>query len=438
LNKHFQSATPETKALLFSTYMKFVNLYPDQLKDTIIAVFAAHHSAVDPEIQQRAVEYEVMAKYENQDLISDVWEAMPDFPERESNLLKLIKQKESGLTDKDPLQNAENENKNDEREESVESHGSIEQEREKQEQEDKDKVDDGNDKRDDLLNVNEKENVNQPVEEDLLSGLFSNSPQGPTTKQNNNSGPITLNPDPSLFSKAITAPNAILFNDEHIRISVKSQLEVENGIMKAYIIYNNPSDSNLENIKAEVDSSVQGFDIQFSPSDAFSCAAKQEFQQKCKAMIVTPPSGTLTFKITFNSNGQAYVLNLPFPVVPNKFFKAHNLDETQFKQQWQACDKQSQQIVDLKQQYTAESMRSVLTQSLNVGLIEGIDKNNNNAVGCAIWYFGKKKPDGNNVTMGVLVRAELNTQNSQMRITVRTKHQQTSDAVLSVCKQLLQ
>jgi len=436
LHKQFQSATPETKALLFSTYMKFVNLYPDDLKDTIIAIFAAHNSAVDPEIQQRAVEYEVMAKYENQDLITEVWEAMPDFPERESNLLKLIKQKEQGLTDKDPLKN---ESKNDdEREESAESHGSIEKEREKQEQEDKEgndnDNDNNNDKTDDLLNVNDKEKVNQPVEEDLLSGLFDSAT---TTKTGGGGGLITLKPDPSLFVKAIGQLNALLYNDNVIRIGVKSQLEVENGIMKIYLCYSNPSNSNIDNVKIEVDSSSQGFDIQFSPNTPFSCLPKQEYQQKCKAMIIAPPT-SLILKITFDAGGQSYALNLPFPVVPTKFFKPHILNDTQFKEQWQTSDKQSQQIFNLKQQFTSDSMRSTLSQTLNIGLIDGVDKNPNNVIGCAIWYFGKKKPDGSNLTMGILTRFELNSQKPQIRATVRSKHQMVSDAVLAVFQQVFE
>jgi len=178
--------------------------------------------------------------------------------------------------------------------------------------------------------------------------------------------------------------------------------------------------------------------MQFSPNTPFSCLAKQEFQQKCKAMIVAPPSPNLLLKITFDANKQSYVLNLQFPVIPTKFFKPHSMDENQFKEQWQSCDKQSQQILNLNQQFTPESVRSVLTQSLNMGLIEGVEKNPNNAVGCAIWYFGKKKPDGSNVTMGILLRLELNTQKKQIRVTLRSKHQMTSDAVAAVFKQLFE
>jgi len=50
----------------------------------------------------------------------------------------------------------------------------------------------------------------------------------------------------------------------------------------------------------------------------------------------------------------------------------------------------------------------------------------------------KKKPDGSNVTMGILMRLELNTQKKQMRVTIRSKHQMTSDAVLSVIKQVFE
>jgi len=40
--------------------------------------------------------------------------------------------------------------------------------------------------------------------------------------------------------------------------------------------------------------------------------------------------------------------------------------------------------------------------------------------------------------MGILMRLELNTQKKQMRVTIRSKHQMTSDAVLSVIKQVFE
>eukprot|EP01083_Nonionella_stella_P195358 719705_1 len=93
LYKHFLSCSTDTKALLLSTFMKFLNMYED-LTDRILSVFKNHHSAVDPEIQQRSVEYSIMAQYDDQELITQVWEAMPDFPERDSPLMRIIKKSE--------------------------------------------------------------------------------------------------------------------------------------------------------------------------------------------------------------------------------------------------------------------------------------------------------------------------------------------------------
>merc|ERR1739847_238619 len=71
-------------------------MYED-LNERILTVFQSHHSAIDPEIQQRSVEYSIMAQYDDQDLISQVWEAMPDFPERDSPLMRIINKNEQGL-----------------------------------------------------------------------------------------------------------------------------------------------------------------------------------------------------------------------------------------------------------------------------------------------------------------------------------------------------
>merc|ERR1712048_1300949 len=87
----------DTKALLLSTFMKFINMY-DDLSDRILSVFKGNHSAIDPEIQQRSVEYTIMAQYDDQELITSVWEAMPDFPERDSALMRILNKKNKKKT----------------------------------------------------------------------------------------------------------------------------------------------------------------------------------------------------------------------------------------------------------------------------------------------------------------------------------------------------
>merc|ERR1719494_903705 len=99
LHKNFPAVSHVAQAQLLSTYMKLSFLYED-LQPKVLPVFQSFHGHIDQEIQQRSVEYKVMSNWEDQEFMSGVWEAMPDFPEFESELLKNIRKKEAVTWDK--------------------------------------------------------------------------------------------------------------------------------------------------------------------------------------------------------------------------------------------------------------------------------------------------------------------------------------------------
>lgn len=68
LYTRFPVCSLPTKALLLSTFMKMANLH-EGLKPHVNRVFKEYKSFVDDEIQQRAVEYSSMLKFEDQNLI---------------------------------------------------------------------------------------------------------------------------------------------------------------------------------------------------------------------------------------------------------------------------------------------------------------------------------------------------------------------------------
>ena len=76
-----------TRALLLSTYVKFVNLFPE-IKHNVEEIFLADSNlrSADAELQQRASEYLALAKITSLDVLATVLEEMPPFPEKVSCL----------------------------------------------------------------------------------------------------------------------------------------------------------------------------------------------------------------------------------------------------------------------------------------------------------------------------------------------------------------
>merc|ERR1719412_2033481 len=104
LHSKYHLCSSMTRALLLSTYVKFVNLFPE-IKHNVEEIFLADSNlrSADAELQQRASEYLALAKITSLDVLATVLEEMPPFPEKESSgLLNLLKKKRPGRVPENP------------------------------------------------------------------------------------------------------------------------------------------------------------------------------------------------------------------------------------------------------------------------------------------------------------------------------------------------
>jgi AP-2 complex subunit alpha len=97
LHSKYHLCSPMTRALLLSTYIKFINLFPE-IRTQVQEVFKQHSNlrSADAELQQRASEYLQLSIIASSDVLATVLEEMPAFPERESSILAVLKKKKPG------------------------------------------------------------------------------------------------------------------------------------------------------------------------------------------------------------------------------------------------------------------------------------------------------------------------------------------------------
>lgn len=75
------AASQRTRALLLSTYIKWLNLFPE-IKEQILFVLDRFRHALDAELQQRACEYYALAIREDDALLQAVCDEIPPFSEK--------------------------------------------------------------------------------------------------------------------------------------------------------------------------------------------------------------------------------------------------------------------------------------------------------------------------------------------------------------------
>jgi AP-2 complex subunit alpha len=88
-----------TRAIILSSFVKFVNLFPE-IRQMLLQVFNIYSHSLDSELQQRACEYLTLATMPTDDLLQTVCDEMPPFPERASALLSRLHSKHATTGDK--------------------------------------------------------------------------------------------------------------------------------------------------------------------------------------------------------------------------------------------------------------------------------------------------------------------------------------------------
>lgn len=99
LQSKLPACSSSTRAMILSSFIKFVNLFPE-IKPQLVGIFNIYSHTLDPELQQRACEYLTLASMPTDDLLRTICDEMPPFPERESALLSRLHQKHSNTSDK--------------------------------------------------------------------------------------------------------------------------------------------------------------------------------------------------------------------------------------------------------------------------------------------------------------------------------------------------
>ncbi|KAN0060884.1 hypothetical protein ACQY0O_006618 [Thecaphora frezii] len=88
-----------TRALLLSTYIKWLNLFPE-IREQILYVLNRYRHVLDAELQQRACEYVALAEMPIDDLLQAVCDEMPPYAEKSSLLVSRLHNKHGDTGDK--------------------------------------------------------------------------------------------------------------------------------------------------------------------------------------------------------------------------------------------------------------------------------------------------------------------------------------------------
>ncbi|XP_076471396.1 AP-2 complex subunit alpha-2-like [Babylonia areolata] len=422
LHSKYHLCSPNTRGLLLSTYIKFINLFPE-IKHNIQEVLRSNNNLKNPdvELQQRAIEYLQLSTVTSADVLATVLEEMPPFPERESSILAKLKKKKPTVAEPTDLK----EHKTPTAPHTAEAANSDGPVAAVQVPLTPPKGGGGGASAD-LLGLDSQPSAPAGGSAtDFLVDVFGG---GSSPAATNGLDPSGLTPgSEDNFRKFICKHNGVLYENDLVQIGIKS--EYRQNLARIGVFYGNKTTFRFTNFTADVSCPGQlssQLMVQPKPVDTAvdgGAQVQQLFNMECISEFSESP----LLNISFVYSGSSQRLCLKAPVMVNKFMEATEMNAEAFFQRWKALsqpDQESQRIFKAQfSQDTEQSKQKLL--GFGVSILEGIDPNPDNFVSAGVMHT-------RNQQIGCLVRLEPNRQAQMYRLTVRSTKGSVSQTVCSL------
>ncbi|KAF8516148.1 adaptin N terminal region-domain-containing protein [Hysterangium stoloniferum] len=423
LHSKSQYCSAPARALLLSTYIKWVNVFPE-IKMHLVGVFERYRHVLDSELQQRACEYFALAnRPEEDELLANICDAMPPFPPRESALLNRLNRKHEDTEDKRTW------------------------------------IIGGKDANLDRVVIRQKAaadatdghmNGAKPTDDasDIMSSLAGLDLSSPSPSAANESKPFAgESPTPASAATKLTAASVIqgpqvdrwfeklchssegvLYEDVQIQMGIKSEYHGHVGRVAIYV--GNKVASPLTSFTATITvADPQALSASFAkiPQNTINPRAQtqQLLQVECKKVFTTPPILTVSFIA-----GSHQSLTVRLPIIVTKFFEPVKLGPADFFERWKLIGgppREAQRIfpisLDSAGHIDIAKNKKVITGH-HLGVLEDIDPNPVNLVAAGVLHTS----EGGKV--GCLVRVEPNREAKLCRVTIRSTSEEIATEVL--------
>ncbi|XP_018081916.1 AP-2 complex subunit alpha-1 isoform X2 [Xenopus laevis] len=398
LHSKFHLCSVSTRALLLSTYIKFINLFPET-KTTIQDVLRSDSQIrnADVELQQRAVEYLKLSSIASTDVLATVLEEMPPFPERESSILAKLKKK------KGP--GAVSELEEGKKDQNSEINGGVEPTTSTASTPSPSA---------DLLGLRAAAvtGLAAPTPGNLLVDVFSDTPTS--------SASVAPGAEDN-FLRFVCKNNGVLFENQLLQIGVKSEFRQNLGRM--YLFYGNKTSVQFQSFTPTVSypGELQNqLNIQTKPVDPIVEGGAQ-LQQVLNIECLSDFDEAPLINIKFRYGGTLQNITVKLPITINKFFQATEMPSQDFFQRWKQLSlpqQEAQKIFKANHPMDSEVTKAKLL-GFGSALLDKVDPNPDNYVAAGIVQT-------KSVQVGCLLRLEPNIQAQMYRLTLRSSKEAVS------------
>ncbi|KYQ91466.1 adaptor-related protein complex 2 [Tieghemostelium lacteum] len=450
LHNKFSQCTLPTKALLLSTYAKFVNLFPE-LTQVTQEVFKSHSNFIDAEIQQRACEYLNLTNNINEDLMQTVLDVIPAFADGGNQNIN-----SNGSTPQDQRISSGGFNQQPSTQSPTNSdvdlldpfglglnnptNPGLQQQQSQQNLLQQQQAALLQQQQQAALLLQQQQQAQllqqQQQQNDDSNGdgspyqFTSTSPPNSTTSPVSSGGldPLQVKIAVS-FKKLCLASEGVLYEDQMLQVGLKSDYLVGQGTGRLMFYFGNSSPFPFTNFNVTYNSTSSG--LQLTPqSTAPVIQSKAQIQQQvaiqCTQEFQDPP----TMVINFLTPGKPITIHLKVPIVLSKFLEPLKLNSGDFFAKWKLITGKPLEVQEVFKPAKMDipTISKIISEGLNITVLSGVDPNPNNLVAAALFPY-----NSNGQPISIFIRIESNPQANMCRLTIRTQ----SAAITNTIKNLL-
>jgi len=358
LQNKMAGCSTETRAIILSAFIKFVNLFPE-IKQQLIEVFHAFGDVLDSELQQRACEYLALATMPTDDVLRTVFDEMPPFPDRASALLSRVHTKAGkGGGDKRPMTLRQD------------TTGFAK-----------------------LAGVNGS-NPSTPIKA-TNGNAFSN--ENGATNDSHDLLDLQSSPQPQsqhapqdigLLNALILRSLGVLYRSSSLHIALSTEYQSHTGVLSLYF-QNKSASTQITALTSTINTpdpsllSVQATNTPDSTLTPMS-QSQQTFIVEARTFYSEPP----VLNVQYVDGNEPKQLSLKLPVLLHKYMEPAQLVAEDFFKRWKqigGAPREAQEVFGVVEntKFTPQSTRSVC-EGFNWGVLDGVDPKEGNSVGATV------------------------------------------------------
>ncbi|KIJ68452.1 hypothetical protein HYDPIDRAFT_173169 [Hydnomerulius pinastri MD-312] len=414
LHSKSQFCVAATRSLLLSTYIKWVNVFPE-IKPQLINIFERYRHVLDAELQQRACEFYALAcRPDDDEMLQNVCEEMPPFPPRVSGLTSRLNRKMGDTEDKRTW-----------------IHGGKEMNLERQ-----------------LTKRKNTKGPEVPVNgsaaaagtadtEGVMNSLAgldlsasSNPPESEATPR------LAIGPSiDKWFSKLTYTADGVLYEDVQIQIGIKSRYQGHLGQLAIY--FGNKVSAPLTSFTSTIHvSDPEALSATFAKIPPNVLAPRSQSQQllhvECKKVFTSFPILTISFLA-----GAHQSISIRLPITVTKFFEGVKFGQADFFERWKligGAPRESQAVFPISLDSTGHidiARNRQMISGNHLEILDEIDPNPSNIVGAGVLHTSVEGK------VGCLLRLEPNREAKLCRLTVRSTSEDVASEVRKLVENLL-